>query len=146
MYLGHVQDFINQEKNMRYNDLLGKYEFGEEKEYIFENDAELVSKYLEILWYATNPLYPYQFKPMAQIMRKIEAKVSDDIIEDLKLLSDKDLIIKYNLPPYKISTRYYNIDNIEDIRESNKTDLLYKKDLFWNNYKKNIEEWGEQYG
>lgn len=146
MYLGHVQDFINQEKNMRYNDLLGKYEFGEEKEYIFENDAELVAKYLEILWYATNPLYPYQFKPMAQIMRKIEAKVSDDIIEDLKLLSDKDLIIKYNLPPHKISTRYYNIENIEDIRESNKTDLLYKKDLFWNNYKKNIEEWGEQYG
>ena len=64
MYLGHVQDFINQEKNMRYNDLLGKYEFGEEKEYIFENDTELISKYLEILWYATNSLYPYQFKPM----------------------------------------------------------------------------------
>lgn len=145
MYMGHVQDFINKESNMRYNDLIGKYEFGEDKEYTFENDTELIEKYLEILWYANNPLYPFQFKHMAKIMKKIEEKVSDNILEDLELLSDKDLIIKYNLTPHKISMKYYNVD-IENIKESEKTNLLYKKDVFWKNYKENIKKWGKKYG
>lgn len=144
MYMGHVQNFINQERNMKYNDLIGKYEFGEEKEYVFENNGELIEKYLEILWYATNPLYPYQFGPMAKIMRKIDKKISDDIKKDLKLLSDKDLIIKYDLTPHKISMKYYNV-NIEDIKDSAKTNLLYKEDLFWNSYKENIKKWGKKY-
>lgn len=129
MYLGYVQEFID--KEMR-----NKNEF--------KNNAELISKYLEILWYANHPLYPYQFKQMAKVVSKIEELISDTIFNDLKDLSDKDLILKYELPAHKISMRYHNID-VENIKESAKTDLLYKRDMFWNDYKLNVAKWGVEY-
>ena len=143
MYMGHIQNFIDKERNMEYNDLLGKYESKKENEYIFKNDKELIEKYIEILWYATNPLYSFQFEPMANIMKKIEEKISSKIINDLELLSDKDLIKKYNISPHKISIKYLNI-NIENIKDSAKTDILYKRDIFWNNYKENLQKWRNQ--
>ena len=124
MYLGYVQEFIDKE-------MKNKNEF--------ENDAELISKYLEILWYANHPLYAYQFKQMAKIVLKIEELISDTIFNDLKDLSDKDLILKYELPTHKISMKYYNID-VENIKESAKTDLLYKRDIFWNRYESNAKK------
>lgn len=124
MYLGYVQEFIN--KEMKSKDK-------------FENDAELISKYLEILWYANHPLYTYQFKQMAKIVLKIEELISDTIFNDLKDLSDKDLILKYELPAHKISMKYHNID-VENIKESAKTDLLYKRDVFWNRYESNAKK------
>lgn len=142
--MGYIEDFITQEMNMKYNNLTGKYETRKEKEYIFENDGELIEKYIEVLWYANHPLYPYQFKLMANIMRRIEKNISDDIIDDLKSLPDKDLIIKYNLHPHKVSMKYYNVE-IENIKKSEKTDLLYKRNMFWNSYKENIKRWGKQY-
>lgn len=120
MYLGYIQEFIDKE-------IKSKNEF--------ENDAELISKYLEILWYANHPLYTFQFKEMSQIVLKIENIISNEIFDDLKNLSDKDLILKYELPPHKISMKYYNID-IENIKKSAKTDLLYQRDVFWKAYDK----------
>jgi len=143
MYMGHIQNFIDKEKNTEYDDLLGKYESKKENEYIFENNKELIEKYIEILWYATNPLYSFQFEPMANIMRKIEEKISNKIIDDLELLSDKDLIKKYNISPHKISIKYLNID-IGNIKDSAKTDILYKRDIFWNSYEENLQKWRNQ--
>ena len=120
MYLGYIQEFID-------NEIENNNEF--------ENNAELISKYLEILWYANHPLYPFQFKQMAKIVSKIEELISDTIFDDLKNLSDRDLILKYELPAHKISMRYHNIE-IENIKKSAKTDLLYKRDVFWTEYKK----------
>lgn len=143
MYMGHIQNFIDKEKNAEYDDLLGKYESKKENEYIFENNKKLIEKYIEILWYASNPLYSFQFEPMANIMKKIEEKVSNKIMNDLELLSDKDLIKKYNISPHKISIKYLNID-IENIKDSAKTDILYKRDIFWNSYEKNLQKWRNQ--
>lgn len=124
MYLGYVQEFIDKE-------MKNKNEF--------KNNAELISKYLEILWYASHPLYIYQFKQMAKIVLEIEKLISDTIFDDLENLSDRDLILKYELPAHKISTRYYNV-KIENIKKSAKTDLLYKRDIFWNGYESVIEK------
>lgn len=120
MYLGYVQEFISKEVKSKYE---------------FVDDAELISKYLEILWYASCPLYTYQFKQMAKIVLEIEELISDTIFDDLENLSDRDLILKYELPAHKISMRYRNV-KIENIKKSAKTDLLYKRDIFWNEYKK----------
>lgn len=124
MYLGHIQEFIDKE-------MKNKNEFN--------NDAELISKYLEILWYANHPLYIYQFKQMAKIVSEIEELIPDTIFDDLKNLSDVDLILKYELPAHKISMRYRNIET-ENIKKSAKTDLLYKRDVFWNRYESNTEK------
>lgn len=124
MHLGYVQEFIDKE-------IKSKYEFAD--------DAELISKYLEILWYASCPLYTYQFEQMAKIVFKIEELISDTIFDDLENLSDRDLILKYELPAHKISMRYHNV-KIENIKESAKTDLLYKRDIFWNRYESNAKK------
>lgn len=126
MYLGYVQEFIDKE-------IKNKNEFN--------NNAELISKYLEILWYASHPLYIYQFKQMAKIVLEIEELISDTIFDDLENLSDRDLILKYELPAHKISMRYRNV-KIENIKKSAKTDLLYKRDIFWNEYESIMEKWG----
>lgn len=124
MYLGYVQEFIDKE-------MKNKNEFN--------NDTELISKYLEILWYASHPLYIYQFKQMAKIVLEIEELISDTIFDDLKNLSDRDLILKYELPAHKISMRYHNV-KVENIKKSAKTDLLYKRNIFWNGYESIIEK------
>ena len=124
MYLGYVQEFIDKE-------MKNKNEF--------ENDAELISKYLEILWHASRPLYTYQFEEMAKIVLKIEELISDTIFDDLENLSDRDLILKYELPAHKISMRYHNV-KVENIKKSAKTDLLYKRDIFWNGYESIMEK------
>lgn len=126
MYLGYVQEFIDKE-------MKNKNEF--------ENDAELISKYLEILWHASRPLYTYQFEEMANIVLEIEELISDTIFDDLENLSDRDLILKYELPAHKISMRYHNV-KVENIKKSAKTDLLYKRDIFWNGYESIMEKWG----
>lgn len=124
MYLGYVQEFIDKE-------MKNKNEF--------ENDAELISKYLEILWHASRPLYTYQFEKMANIVLEIEELISDTIFDDLENLSDRDLILKYELPAHKISMRYHNV-KVENIKKSAKTDLLYKRDIFWNGYESIMEK------
>lgn len=124
MYLGYVQEFIDKE-------MKNKNEF--------KNNAELISKYLEILWHASRPLYTYQFEEMAKIVLEIEELISDTIFDDLENLSDIDLILKYELPAHKISMRYRNIE-IENIKKSAKTDLLYKRDVFWSRYESNAEK------
>lgn len=124
MYLGYVQEFIDKEMKSKNE---------------FKNNAELISKYLEILWYASHPLYIYQFKQMAKIVLEIEELISDTIFDDLENLSDKDLILKYELPAHKISMRYHNV-KVENIKKSAKTDLLYKRDIFWNGYESVIEK------
>lgn len=124
MYLGYVQEFIDKE-------MKNKNEF--------KNNGELISKYLEILWYASHPLYIYQFKQMAKIVLEIEELISDTIFDDLKNLSDRDLILKYELPAHKISMRYHNV-KVENIKKSAKTDLLYKRNIFWNGYESIIEK------
>ena len=124
MYLGYVQEFIDKE-------MKNKNEF--------KDDAELISKYLEIVWHASRPLYTYQFEEMANIVLEIEELISDTIFDDLENLSDRDLILKYELPAHKISMKYHNI-KVENIKKSAKTDLLYKRDMFWNGYEAVIEK------
>ena len=124
MYLGYVQEFIDKE-------MKNKNEF--------KNDTELISKYLEILWHASHPLYIYQLKQMAKIVLEIEKLISDTIFDDLENLSDRDLILKYELPAHKISMRYHNVKT-EDIKKTAKTDLSYKRDIFWNEYESVIEK------
>lgn len=130
MYLGHIQSWMNDEIKNIYDNLETK---------------DLIAKYLEILDYANQPLYPFQIKQMKQILENIEKYVKKDIRKDLEDLSDKDLIIKYDLAPKTISIKYRGMP-IEDINKTNKTEHIYKKENFMNQYNLYIKNFGDKYG
>lgn len=105
----------------------------------FSTTSELITKYVEILWFANQPLYPHQLKKVKKILCEIESHIDEDVFKDLCDMRDKDLIIKYKLKPKTISARYINT-NVDDIKESRKTQLLYKRDNFWRQYSIFFEE------
>lgn len=107
----------------------------------FSTESKLITKYIEILWFANQPLYPHQLKKVKKILCEIEPHINKDVFKDLCDMRDKDLIIKYKLEPKTISTRYINT-NVDDIKESRKTQLLYKRDNFWKQYSIFFEEEG----
>ena len=129
MYLGHIQAWIDNEIKNMYYDCQTK---------------DLIAKYLEVLEYANQPLYPFQVKQMKKILENIEQYISEDIEDDLKNLSDKDLIIEYDLEPKVVSMKYHG-RAIDDIKSSNKTEFLYKKDNFMKQYNLYIKNFGDKY-
>lgn len=129
MYLGHIQEWMNEEVKHEYNNL---------------STQDLIAKYLEILDYANQPLYPFQISKMKIILENIEEHISNNIYDDLISLRDKDLIIKYNLEPKIIAMRYHGM-NVDDIRASNKTEHIYKKENFVNQYNSYIKKFGDKY-
>ena len=130
MYLGHIQSWMDDEIKNVYDGLETK---------------DLIAKYLEILDYVNQPLYPFQIKQMKQILENIEKYIKKGVREDLEDLSDKDLIIKYDLEPKIISIRYHGMP-IDDIRKSNKTEHIYKKENFMKQYNSYIKKFGDEYG
>lgn len=129
MYLGHVQEWMNEEVKNTYDNL---------------STQDLIAKYLEVLNYVNQPLYAFQVSKMKTILENIEKYISDSIYNDLVDLRDKDLIMKYNLEPKIISMRYHGM-NVEDIRASNKTEHIYKKENFINQYNSYIKKFGDKY-
>ena len=57
VYLGHIQSWMDDEIKNVYDGLETK---------------DLIAKYLEILDYVNQPLYPFQIKQMKQILENIE--------------------------------------------------------------------------
>lgn len=102
MYMGLVGDWIKKQ---------------ERESYSFDNDKDLITKYIEVLRYGSEPLYSFQAKSIKTYLDMIENQLSDKIINDLRNLGDKDLIIKYDLEPKTVSHKYVSVD-IDDIKPS----------------------------
>lgn len=119
MYQGMITEWLQQEKNNSYE---------------FDNNGDLIAKYLDILWHASHPLYVYQVRDIKQILDSIEANINDDIVMDLHYLGDKDLCLKYDLDPKIISSKYIGV-SIDNIKPSLKTELLGMREDFMNQYK-----------
>lgn len=118
MGMGMVQQFIKEHEDEKYD---------------AKSDKELLSAYVRILWFANQPLYKYQLRPMLKMITDIEDVIGNknkNIIPDLKELSDKDLIRKYKIEPKTISIKYANTD-VDDIKESAKTDILTRRENFF---------------
>ena len=116
--MGMVQQFIKEHEDEKYD---------------AKSDKELLSAYVRILWFANQPLYKYQLRPMLKMITDIEDVIGNknkNIIPDLKELSDKDLIRKYKIEPKTISIKYANTD-VDDIKESAKTDILTRRENFF---------------
>lgn len=98
-------------------------------------DSEIMTHYLEVLRYASDPLYPVEARDMIETINHIEQYVTKKMKQDLNNLSDKDLIIEYNLKPQTVSTRYVSID-IENIKDSaiNRIDVDHAKNMVQQQY------------
>lgn len=118
VYLGFAQEFIEKRQNISYEE---------------RSESEIMTDYLEVLWYAKQALYDFQLKPMNQVLENIEKHVTDKMFNDLKNLSDKDIIIKYELKPEKIDIKYLGKEP-NDIKPSAKTDVLGQRENFYRQY------------
>lgn len=119
MYMGLVGDWIKQQ---------------ERESYSFDNDKDLITKYIEVLRIASEPLYSFQVRSIKIYLDMVESQLSDKIISDLRDLGDKDLIIKYDLKPKTVSHKYVSV-NVDDIKPSLKRlDIDIMKDGFVKQY------------
>lgn len=119
MYMGLVGDWIKQQEKESYN---------------FNNDKDLITKYIEVLRHASEPLYSFQAKSIKTYLDIVESQLSDKIINDLRDLNDKDLIIKYDLEPKTVSHKYVSVD-VDDIKPSLKRlDIDIMRDGFIKQY------------
>ena len=95
---------------------------------------EMIIEYLHLLKRGNEPLYAHQVKSIKEDLDKIEPQITEDILNDLLFLGDKDLCVKYNLEPRVISSRYLNIE-LEDIKPSLKRlDINKMKNNFLRQY------------
>ena len=103
--------------------------------YDIMSEGEILTHYLEILRYSSKPLYAFEAKDMVETIKYIEKYVTDEMISDLNNLSDKDLIIKYNLKPQTVSTKYISID-VENIKPTavNRVDVSHAKEMVQKQY------------
>ena len=103
--------------------------------YDIMSEGEILTHYLEILRYSSKPLYAFEAKDMVETIKYIEKYVTDEMISDLNNLSDKDLIIKYNLKPQTVSTKYISID-VENIKPTaiNRVDVNHAKEMVQKEY------------
>ena len=103
--------------------------------YDIMSEGEILTHYLEILRYSSKPLYAFEAKDMVETIKYIEKYVTDEMISDLNNLSDKDLIIKYNLKPQTVSTKYISID-VENIKPTavNRIDVSHAKEMVQKEY------------
>lgn len=97
--------------------------------------SEIMTHYLEVLRYASEPLYTFEAKDMIKTIEHIEKYVTEEMMKDLNDLSDKDLIMKYNLKPQTVSTRYVSVD-IENIKPIavNRIDISHAKEMVQKQY------------
>ena len=103
--------------------------------YDIMSESEILTHYLEILRYASDPLYPFEAKDMIKTIEHIEKYVTEEMMKDLNELSDKDLIIEYNLKPQTVSTRYVSVD-VENIKPTamNRIDVKHAKEMVQKQY------------
>lgn len=103
--------------------------------YDIMSESEILTHYLEILRYASDPLYPFEAKDMIKTIEHIEKYVTEEMMKDLNELSDKDLIIEYNLKPQTVSTKYVSVD-VEDIKLTavNRIDVRHAKEMVQKQY------------
>ena len=120
MYLGYIQEFLDKESNRDYSKM---------------DTTELITNYLEIMRYAMSPFYTWQSRQMKSIIENIEEYITDDILNDLINLTDKDLIKKYDLRPETVSSKYVSI-NVNDIKDSayNRIDINHAKEAVLKQY------------
>ena len=97
--------------------------------------SEIMTHYLEVLRYASDPLYPFEARDMIKTIEHIEKYVTEEMMKDLNDLSDKDLIMKYNLKPQTVSTKYVSVD-VEDIKLTavNRVDVSHAKEMVQKQY------------
>lgn len=97
--------------------------------------SEIMTHYLEVLRYASNPLYSFEARDMIKTIEHIEKYVTEEMMKDLNDLSDKDLIMKYNLKPQTVSTRYVSVD-VENIKPTavNRIDISHAKEMVQKQY------------
>lgn len=97
--------------------------------------SEIITHYLEVLRYASDPLYPLEAKDMIKTIEHIEKYVTEKMMNDLNSLSDKDLIMEYNLKPQTVSTRYVGVD-VESIKPTamNRIDIDHAKEMVQQQY------------
>lgn len=120
MYMGLIEDWIKKQ---------------EKESYVFDNNKDLITKYIEVLRHGSEPLYSFQTRSIKTYLDMIESQLSDKIINDLRDLSDKDLIIKYDLEPKTVSHKYVSVE-IKDIKPSLKRlDIDIMRDGFVKQYK-----------
>ena len=97
--------------------------------------SEIMTHYLEVLRYASDPLYPFEARDMIKTIEHIEKYVTEEMMKDLNDLSDKDLIMEYNLKPQTVSTRYVSVD-VENIKPTavNRIDVEHAKEMVQKQY------------
>ena len=120
MYVSNICKFLHKKRLLIYDIM---------------SEAEILTHYLEILRYSSEPLYTFEAKDMVKTIKHIEKYVTDEMISDLNDLSDKDLIIKYNLKPKDVSTKYISVD-VEDIKPTavNRIDINHAKEMIQKQY------------
>ena len=120
MYVSNICKFLHKKRLLIYDIM---------------SEAEILTHYLEILRYSSEPLYTFEAKDMVKTIKHIEKYVTDEMIGDLNDLSDKDLIIKYNLKPKDVSTKYISVD-VEDIKPTavNRIDINHAKEMIQKQY------------
>lgn len=119
MYMGLVEDWIKKQ---------------EKESYVFDNNKDLITKYIDVLKHGSEPLYSFQAKSIKTYLDMVESQLSDKIINDLRNLGDKDLIIKYDLEPKTVSHKYVSV-NVDDIKPSLKRlDIDIMRDGFIKQY------------
>lgn len=98
-------------------------------------NSEIMTHYLEVLRYASDPLYPFEARDMIKTIEHIEKYVTKEMMKDLDDLSDKDLIMEYNLKPQTVSTRYVSVD-VENIKPTavNRIDISHAKEMVQKQY------------
>lgn len=85
--------------------------------YYKNSNKELITDYIELLTYCKEPLYPYECTKLKNMLNNIETYITKKIYDDLIGLGDKDLIVKYDLEPKTVSSKYCSYD-VKDIKPS----------------------------
>ena len=120
MYVSNICKFLHKKRLLIYDIM---------------SEGEILTHYLEILGYSSEPLYTFEAKDIVKTIKHIEKYVTDEMIDDLNNLSDKDLIIKYNLRPQSVSIKYISVD-VEDIKPTamNRIDVNHAKEMIQKQY------------
>lgn len=125
MYVSNICKFLHKKRLLIYDIM---------------SESEILTQYLEILKYSSEPLYTFEAKDMVETIKHIEKYVTDEMINDLNELSDKDLIIKYNLKPEDVSIKYLSVE-IKDIKPTavNRIDISHAKEMIQRQYDTFVE-------
>ena len=118
MYVSPISKFLYRKRLLIYNIMCS---------------SEIMTHYLEVLRYASDPLYPLEAKDMIKTIEHIEKYVTEKMMKDLNSLSDKDLIMEYNLKPQTVSTRYVGVDSIKPTA-MNRIDVKHAKEMVQKQY------------